>query len=272
MKPTSQSSQQSSQKDYLWLNIRELPYFRGLLRAVEARFYQEIELKAPILDMGCGDGDFASMTFDRPLDVGIDPWTGPIRKAISKNCYRLVIQGMGNDLPFKAGHFNSAISNSVLEHIPDVESVLKDIARVISPGGIFVFCVPNHNFLPNLSISNFFDRIGLKAFGNMYRRFFNSISRHYHCDPMEIWKKRLDEAGFDLQNWWNYFPPKSLHTLEWGHYFGLPSFLIHLFTRRWILVPQKWNLYLTKKIIEGNYTQDSIDPNGAYTFYIARRK
>ena len=39
-------------KDYLWLNIRELPYFRGILRAVEARFYQEFNLAGPVLDMG----------------------------------------------------------------------------------------------------------------------------------------------------------------------------------------------------------------------------
>ena len=39
----------------LWKNISELPYFRGLLRAVEGCFYQDIHLEEPILDLGCGD-------------------------------------------------------------------------------------------------------------------------------------------------------------------------------------------------------------------------
>ncbi|MHC1784477.1 MAG: methyltransferase domain-containing protein [Anaerolineaceae bacterium] len=260
------------QKDYLWENISKLPYFRGLLRAVEARFYQDIDLPGPILDMGCGDGDFASMTFDWPLDAGIDPWTGPVRKARDRNCYRLVIQGQGKDMPFEAGYFRSVISNSVLEHIPDVQTVLEDIARVTIPGGVFVFCVPSENFLANLSISSFFDSIGLRKVGNAYRGFFNAISRHYHCDPAATWQGRLEKTGFELEKWWNYFPPSALHTLEWGHYFGLPSFLIHLVTRRWILVQQKWNLALTRKMIEGDYLRDPLDPQGSYTFYIARRK
>lgn len=38
--------------DYLWRNISELPYFRGLLRAVEARTYRDIPLPGPVLDLG----------------------------------------------------------------------------------------------------------------------------------------------------------------------------------------------------------------------------
>ena len=68
-------------KDYLWLNLRDLPYFRSLLRAVEARFYQGFDLPHPILDVGCGDGHFATVAFDYKLDVGIDPWGSPIREA-----------------------------------------------------------------------------------------------------------------------------------------------------------------------------------------------
>ena len=35
-----------------------------------------------VLDVGCGDGHFASVTFDQPLDVGIDPWAAPLRHAL----------------------------------------------------------------------------------------------------------------------------------------------------------------------------------------------
>ena len=60
-------------KDFLWLNIRDLPYFRSLLRAVEAQFYEEIDLSAPTLDVGCGEGHFASLIFDRKIEGGLDP-------------------------------------------------------------------------------------------------------------------------------------------------------------------------------------------------------
>ena len=57
----------SAKKDHLWLQISSLPYFRGLLRAVEARFYENIDLPSPTLDLGCGDGHFATLAFDRKL-------------------------------------------------------------------------------------------------------------------------------------------------------------------------------------------------------------
>ena len=53
-------------KDYLFIQLRELPYFRAALRAVEASFYEDLPLPGPVLDVGCGDGHFAARTFDRP--------------------------------------------------------------------------------------------------------------------------------------------------------------------------------------------------------------
>lgn len=258
-------------RDYLWLHLRDLPYFRSLVRAVEARFYQEIELPSPTLDVGCGDGHFASVAFNRPLEVGIDPWSGPVHEAIRHGGYRAVVQGDGLRMPFPAAHFASAVSNSVLEHIPQVEAVLAETARVLKPGTPFVFCVPNHNFLPSLSVSNALDHIGLKPWGDAYRRFFNRISRHQHCDPPEVWQKRLEEAGFKLERGWHYFPPRALWVVEWGHYFGLPSLVCHWLTRRWILVPQKWNLALTRRLVQPYYDAEPVCENGVYSFYIARR-
>jgi len=260
-----------SKKDYLWLQVRDLPYFRALLRAVESRVYPGIELPGPILDLGCGDGHFVTIAFDKPIDVGIDPWTGPVHQASKRNGYRQVFQGSGDQLPFPDGYFNSAISNSVLEHIPDLDPVLKEMARVMKPGALFVFCVPNHQFLANLSVSNFFDQIGLRGLGNWYRAFFNRISRHQHCDSPEVWEARLEKAGFRVEHWWHYFSPKALHTLEWGHYFGLPSLITHFLFRRWILVPERWNLALTMNICRPFYEEEPSQENGAYSFYITRR-
>ena len=95
---------------------------------------------------------------------------------------------------------------------------------MLKTGAPFAFCVPNHNFLSSLSIGNFLDRIRLHSLADAYRSFFNRIARHYHCDPPEIWEKRLAEAGFRLEKWWHYYPPESLKVTEWGHYLGLPSF------------------------------------------------
>ncbi len=263
---------QPASKDYLGLQLRDMPYFRGLLRAEEARFYEDIPLPAPGLDLGCGDGHFASVAFERQLEVGIDPWSGPVREAARRGSYKLTVQGSGARLPFPDGYFASAVSNSVLEHIPELDAVLVEMARVLKSGASFVFCVPNHNFLPQLSIGRFFDRIGWQSAARAYRRFFNRISRHHHCDDPQTWKTRLAQAGFEVVRCWHYFSPKALAVLEWGHYFGLPSLVSRKLFGRWILARRGWNIALPRAITEPYYRENAEQPQGAYSFYITRRK
>jgi len=258
-------------KDFLFLHTRDLPYFRAFLRAVESRFYQDLDLPSPTLDMGCGDGHFAPLTFDRKLEVGLDPWTGPIHEAGTRDVYEVLTEADGADMPYPDAYFASALSNSVLEHIPHLDAVLVETARVLKPGAPFVFCVPNHQFLPNLSIARFFDAVGLKSFARAYRAFFNKISRHVTCEDPEQWTKRLEAAGFKVERYWHYFSPAALATLEWGHYFGLPSLIIHFFTRRWNLVSAYWNFAPIMAFLRQYYNEPVPQEKGAYTFYVARR-
>jgi SAM-dependent methyltransferase len=259
-------------KDYLFLNLRELPYFRALLRAVEARFYRDIDLPSPTLDVGCGDGHFAAVAFDRPLEVGLDPWGGPIREASARGVYCSLVQAAGASMPFPDDSFASAFSNSVLEHIPDVEPVLAETARVLRPGAPFVFCVPNQNFDPNLSVAVNLDRLGLSSMAEAYRRFFDRLARHAHLDPPPVWQDRLEQAGFELVRWWHYFSPQALHVLEWGHYFGLPSLVARKLSGRWILAPTRWNLALTQRLLQPYYDEPLDHEHGVCSFYIARRR
>ena len=259
-------------KDYLWLHLCELPYFRALVRSVEARFYAEIELPTPTLDLGCGDGHFASIAFDRPIEVGIDPGAILLREANRRGVYRFLIQGEGGRLPFASQAFNSALSNSVLEHIPQVEVVLREVARILQPGGLFVFCVPNQNFLPSLSVAKNLDHAGLTGLARLYRAFFNRISRHYHCDPPKVWQVRLEQSGFTLLKWWHYFSPEALRIVEWGHYFGLPALVSRWLTGRWIICARRWNLDFTHRLVLPYYEQDPRNDQGVYTFFIARKE
>jgi SAM-dependent methyltransferase len=95
----------STDDDLLWRHLKSVPAFRALLRAVEARFYRNIELPSPILDLGCGDGHFAQMTFNSPLCAGVDPWWGPLQKARRTGAYQIAIQALGNSLPFPDSYF-----------------------------------------------------------------------------------------------------------------------------------------------------------------------
>jgi hypothetical protein len=59
--------------------------------------------------------------------------------------------------------------------------------------------------------------------------------------------------------------------LEWGHYLGVPSLILHFLFRRWILVPSRWNLGPILHLLRPYYNEPIPQEQGAYTFYIARR-
>ncbi len=254
----------------LWQHLQTLPYFRAFLRAVEASFYQNLDLPAPTLDLGCGDGLFAALTFARTLDVGLDPWWAPLREAGHRQAYRLRVQADGAAMPFATATFASAISNSVLEHIPQVDAVLRETARVLRPGAPFVLTVPNHRFPQMLWGARLARRLGLPRLAAAYGRWFNRISRHAHTDPPEVWAQRLRRAGFIIEQQWDYFSPRALAILEWGHLGGVPSLLSKALTGRWLLVPKRWNVaWLQRRLAP--LARQPRHPQGAYTFFLARR-
>lgn len=250
-------------KDFLFLQLRDLPYFRALIRAVESSYYQDLPLPAPVYDVGCGDGHFASLTFDRKIDVGLDPWHAPIHEAQKHGAYRLLVEADGAFSPFPDGHFASGFSNSVLEHIPHIDAVLAETARVLRPGAPFYFCVPNTRYLSELSIS--------RLLGRRYTEWFRRISRVSHADEPDVWRARLASAGFELVRWWHYFSPSSMRVLEWGHYFGLPSVFARVLTGKWIIAPAKWNLGLTELYVKGFASPERVE-NGTFTFYVAKKR
>jgi SAM-dependent methyltransferase len=261
----------ASSDEILWRHLRDLPYFRAMLRAVEDGFYQDLKLSAPILDLGCGDGHFASVAFSHPLDVGLDPWHAAVHEAESRKAYSHPVQADGAIQPFTDGYFNSAISNSVLEHIPYIQDVLNELGRVMAAGGLFVFCTPNHRFNDSLWGSTLFSKMHLPGVAAGYVRIYNQIARHKYCDSPETWQRRLATAGFEVVRTWDYFPPEALHILEWGHLFGLPSLVWRKLTGQWILAKSRWNLIVPWMLVR-HFMDDPVCEDGTMSFYIARRK
>jgi SAM-dependent methyltransferase len=177
----------------------------------------------------------------------------------------------GSRLPLASGSMASAFSNSVLEHIPPVDAVLREIGRVLAKGAPLAFTVPNPAFLSELSVRGALRKIGAEALADSYAAWFRWITRVKHLDEEGTWAARLSQAGFHLERTFRYFSPEALRVMEWGHYFGAPSLLARWITGRWIVWPAPLNLRLTLSLIR-RYDESSARPDGTFTFYLARRK
>ena len=259
--------------DLLWQQLKTLPAFRALLRAVEARFYSRIPLPEPTLDVGCGDGNFAELALPRRrITAGIDPWWRPLNKAARTGSYEVLVQALGDNLPFADNYFASAFSNSVLEHIPDIQPVLNEIGRVLRPGARFIITTPSHFFTEYLGGAAFFKSMRLDGMAGRYQRFFNFISRHAHTDSPETWAVRLAEAGFSVERWQYYFSRDALRALEMGHVQGLPSAALHALTGHWIVAPWESSLGPTERWVRPFFEEEAGPEGGAYILIIARKE
>jgi SAM-dependent methyltransferase len=54
-----------------------------------------------------------------------------------------VLRGVGEHLPFTDDSFDVVVSVWVLEHVKEPLKMLREVARVLRPGGHFVFLTPN---------------------------------------------------------------------------------------------------------------------------------
>jgi SAM-dependent methyltransferase len=175
----------------------------ALWRAIELRVAAEERFERPMLDLGCGDGLVGRVLFgaegegegDRHrVDVGFDPWLEQLRRAARSGTYRHLDLADGRRLPYADGAFATVFSNSVLEHIPAVEPVVREVGRVLCLGGQFVFTVPSDAF--RVLLDGYVRRAerGDVRGAEAYASSVDEWLEHYHYHTPEEWSGILAAA------------------------------------------------------------------------------
>lgn len=183
---------------YLRAYLRVAPYAVALHRALEAAHISRTPLASPLLDLGCGFGEFGSIFFEEPVEAGIDLSRSDLRKAREKGVYRLLAQADARRLPFHDGSFASVLSVSTLEHVPRVDLALAEAFRVLRPGGAFVFTVPTDCLSRMLVVPRALAKVGLAPVGAAYARRLNASLGHVNLWDARGWTQAVQQAGFDV--------------------------------------------------------------------------
>jgi SAM-dependent methyltransferase len=256
--------------DYLMRHLQAVPAFRALLRSIEAQKMASFAFARPVLDLGCGDGNFAQMTFVEPLDAGIDPSPSAIEEARRTGIYREVKLIDGLTIPYPDNYFASVMSNSVLEHIPNLDATLSEVHRVLQPGGSFVFTTPSEHFAEHLFVPTLLRNVKLRQLATKYENYFNRISRHCRTDSAAVWLARLEHFGFHVRAWHSYFPALSSRLFDLLHYYSAPAILYKKVTGRWVIAPFAWNfVHLTPILRRHVLNPDCAE--GAYLLFDCQR-
>lgn len=262
---------QSRGGDFLNAHLKRVPPFRALIRSIECRIFEQFcPLTPPVLDVGCGDGLFAAMAFDRPVTLGLDKDFNSLKIAQAEGGYRYLVSTDSTSLPFKSSQFRTVISNCVLEHIEHIDSALGEISRVMDPEASLLFGVPSHHFGDFLLGSSIAIRLRLKGLSQRYGNWFNRHSLHFHTDDPETWINRLAQHGLAVSSWQYYMPHKSHCVFDLAHYLSIPYLLSWKLTGSWTPPGNPFKKHFDRWL-RSHYLADAPD-EGAYLFFACRKR
>lgn len=147
------------QEQYQTERIAQIEEYAGSLRGLR------------LLDLGAGMGGFAVAATLHGASVTVSEYNFPYCEIVQLRADRYalsipIVNAAGEHLPFGDGQFDVVVCWDVLEHVQDPVAVLKEIYRVLTPGG----------------------RVLLTAIN---RRAW--IDPHYHIPSINWWPRRLAE-------------------------------------------------------------------------------
>jgi SAM-dependent methyltransferase len=171
----------------------------GLFDLIRADYYRLFALperaRGRLLEAGCGTGiDAANLRHLAPgLEIhGVDISAVALAGAVARDdtgdaqFYQAALES----LPFAASAFDCISSHEVIEHVEDPAAVLRELARVLKPGGVCVIATPNG---ASWWIEHLRQRVR-RAFG---RR--GAPVGEDHTRPPSFWRREFARAGLVVE-------------------------------------------------------------------------
>jgi SAM-dependent methyltransferase len=160
------------------------------------RLVQHLDLYLPraghggsLLDVGCGTGHWMKALADRGYIVsGVDASPAMLVHARTLNPHARVEQADVNSLPFEDATFDYVLSVEVLRYLADPQPAIRELARVLKPGGVaLVTAAPLMNLNGYWLINHMASRATI---GNL------TPLRQYFTTSRTL-RRRFLAAGFD---------------------------------------------------------------------------
>jgi SAM-dependent methyltransferase len=179
------------------------------------------------LDAGCGM-NLAVQEFPCKLNIGLDEGFHPLMKKAPGIYF---VQGNLQNIPFCDNTFSLVTLNSVVEHLENPEPVLREIYRVLSPGGHLLIHTTNIHSPLILLGKTLPQKIRRILFIRTFGAFEDDVFRTFHRVNTSRLLKRI--PGFEVEEFY------AVQDINRQNKMVLSAFLCyHLFTR----LPGLWRL------------------------------
>lgn len=244
--------------------LQNRPLFLSLIRAKEAELFTRfMPYKEPILDVGCGDGFFAQTVFTT-VSTGLDIPDSRMEESRYRGVYKKLVQYDGSSMPFPSSTFPTVVSNCVLEHIQDVDGVIKEMYRVLAPGGSCVVTVMAKPWEDHLFGSIFL--------GNSYKQYMKRKQVHVHLYTYSEWKQVFVRAEFQVKQCIGYLSPRACTCIDISHYLSIPNLCSYVLFHTWVLFPWFSTLLPLQRLAQLIENDVSVTSAGALFFLLTKNK
>lgn len=200
-------------------------FYAGLVR-----FYTKEITTGRLLEMGCGLGHLLALLENDFDTYGFDiaHYAAVSSKLNSPESMLLMASADQQDL-FKQEVFTAVIALHLVEHLQDPQAAIRDVKRMLIPGGIFLFATPNPSY-----------RMRKYKLESDKPDAIDKDPTHINVHKPETWVKWVVESGFEViktggDGLWDvpYLPvvPRQIQFVL----FGLPS-LVQVLMKR-IIIP-----------------------------------
>lgn len=205
-----------------------------------------------VLDLGCGTGYGANMLAAHvedviAVDISEEAISDAAKSYPASNLHFLRIEPIeSRDLPFPDSNFDDVISFQVIEHIEHVGSYLKEIRRVLKPGGRLLLTTPNSSLrlLPGQKPWN---RFHVREY--TYRTIKHTLQKEFPFVEVE---------GITARHPWLDMEKSRVNRIRW---LTLPftNFLVPDIVRQRIL-ESLWSRFAVREGSDSRYDEDRLFP------------
>jgi ubiquinone/menaquinone biosynthesis C-methylase UbiE len=244
------------------------PLALALYRTAETKHLRQAPVIRPVLDLGCGSGEFARLALRGTVEMGLDVSSRRLSRCRHHLGHRHLCLGNACRLPFADEAFQTVLAVSVLEHLDQPHEALAEVRRVLRPGGHLVGTATLLDMHEQLFYPRLLGRLGLSPLGRLYIRLHDRLFAHRCLLSQSQWEEMFAASGLELVVRRKIVSPRLTRWFDLLLAFAWPYRLLPRWGYSLLCRPPGVHSLVEKKLLPLCHAEE---PNGSSLFFVARK-